>query len=487
MFTDERRSVVCEKIQQQGIRAFHERLSPQVFVEAAKRAGIVIAKSPLNLGVLVWLGISAAGNVALDFATILIETLRVLEDQPGFERSAVGRERRRASQRRRPKSPQSPRGRGKQLVSEEAFCQARLRMPLAFWSSLIVVLVELFLDGHRSRVTFRGFRVLAMDGTEIDLPNWKTLQTEFGRAKNKTGQHKAQARMVMLQFPLVRLPFRYELVPLSDGEITVGRRLTQHLEADDLLLLDAGFWSYGLLCDIQRQGACFAIRRKANVDLRPGKWLGTGDRLMSWTPRDSRGQWQAEALPPSMRLRVIRYQVPGFRPQELVTNVLDPEQLSREDWTRLTTECDAEGRLLPGLYHRRWDIETTYRELKVDQGLERSLRSRTAAGIQYEVAGHVVLYLLTRWLLVESAAIHDLDPLRLSFQHAMNELQLIRQTLMTASPERLPELLTRLLNRIATHVIPFRPGRHYERRKKSSNYKRKSNRVKKQGKSQNKT
>ena len=41
--------------------------------------------------------------------------------------------------------------------------------------------------------------------------------------------------------------------------------------------------------------------------------------------------------------------------------------------------------------------------LKVDQGLDRHLRSHTPASIEYEVAGHVVLYLLIRWLIVEAA------------------------------------------------------------------------------------
>lgn len=487
MFTDERRSVVCERIQEHGIRAFRDRLSPVVLAEAARRAGLMIVKCPLNIGMLVWLGVSSAWNTGLDFATILGETLRVLEDQPTFEKSALGRERKNARRRRAPKSQHSPRGGGRTLVSEEAFCKARLRMPLAFWSSLIVVLCEIFLQKHLARVTFRGFRVLAIDGTEIDLPHGKTLPTAFGRAKNKSGQHKAPARMVMLPLAFARLPYRYELVPLSTGEITVARRLTAHLQRDDLVLLDAGFWSDGLLCDIPRRGAFFAMRWKSGLKLRPGKRLGHGDRLMSWTPLDTRGQWKKEELPPSMDLRVVSYQVPGFRTQQLVTNVLDPERISRADWTRLTTECDPDGRLLPGLFHRRREIETTYCELKVKQGLEVSLRSRTAAGIQYEVASPVVLYLLVRWLLVEAGARQQIDPLRLSFQHALNELQLIRHALTTASPHWAATLVSRLLDRIASHVVPHRPGRHYERRKKSSNYKRKSNAARNQVKTNKKS
>jgi hypothetical protein len=46
------------------------------------------------------------------------------------------------------------------------------------------------------------------------------------------------------------LPHRYELCPLDEGEVTIARRLAQHLAKNDLVLLDACFWSYGLLCDI---------------------------------------------------------------------------------------------------------------------------------------------------------------------------------------------------------------------------------------------
>ena len=101
---------------------------------------------------------------------------------------------------------------------------------------------------------------------------------------------------------------------------------------------------------------------------------------------------------------------------------------------RLTTDCEECGQLRPGLYHRRWEIETTYRELKVEQGMEQGLRSRTEASIQYEVASHIVLDLLVRWMMVEAAESHRLDPLRLSFKQALAELQSLRHSLIIASP-----------------------------------------------------
>jgi hypothetical protein len=170
-------------------------------------------------------------------------------------------------------------------------------------------------------------------------------------------------------------------------------------------------------------------------------------------------------LPAETRLRVIRYTVRGFRSGAVVTSVLDPAVISREQWVRLAA-VDEAGRVLePGLYHRRWEIETSFRELKVTQGLEGHLRGRSPAAIHYEVAGHLLLYLLTRWLLVEAARRAGLpDPLRLSFAAALVELAELRETLLHAAARRIARvLLPRLLERLASHRVADRPGRHYPR------------------------
>ena len=484
MFRDERRFEVWETICQRGIRAFASQLTPDVLAETAQRAGLVVAKSPLCLVNLVWLGIAAALDKTQNFATILTVTLKLLEDQQEFYATQVGRAKKQAQRqttkrgaRRRKKicrrSKHSPYRDDPTLVSEEAFAKARSRMPLAFWVNLIVVLSERFGQKHRRLLEFRGFRLLAMDGTTIDLPNWKPLRNYFGTARNARGNQNAQARMVMLQFPLARVPFRYELCPLDQGEVTIARRLVQHMCSNDLVLVDACFASYGLLWDIQRRGAFFAIPIKRELNLQHTKRLGRHDALMRWSPKDSRGQWRKEGLPKSIELRVITYAIPGFRPQRLATNVLDARRISRDDWVRMATDCSENGKFQPGLYHRRWEIETTYRELKVEQGMEGGLRSRTPESIQYEVAGHVVLYLLVRWLMVEAAVERGKDPLRLSFKHALRELLALHPSLVTAAPEWIPILLVRLLNRIAEHEVPYRPGRRYPRRKSSTNYKTK--------------
>jgi len=489
MFKDEQRYEVWSEIRQHDLRAFSKLLTPEAFAEAALRARISVVQSPLYVINLVWLGISAAMHATDSFACVLTMTLKLLEDQQGFAQSKVGRAQKQGHRKKcAGRSKHDPRRDDPTEVTEEAFAKARQRMPLEFWMQLIILLGERFEAQHGARHRFRGFRVLAMDGTRLDLPNWQALRSHFGTAKNKSGRHHTQAQMVLLQFPFTRLPCHYQLAPVSVGEVTLALALTAHLRKGDLVLLDAGYWSYGLLWAIAQRGAHFAIRLRQGLNLKTLRRLQKNgqDRLVRWTPKDSRGNWRKQKLPKSIDLRVVEYQIPGYRRQALVTNVLKPQKISRDDWTRLSSECETAGqKLLPGLYHRRWEIETTYRELKVEQGLDRCLRSRTVASIEYEVAGHVVYYLLVRWLMTEAAAKHGLDPLRLSFVEAVRELEAIRVALLAADPRWATcVLLPRLLDRIAQHPVLVRPGRHYPRKRKTPNRKHKpqpSTKVKKKG------
>lgn len=461
MFKDDTRSAFTRQLQQSDWHAFSQILTPTLIAQAASQCTLEIVASPLAIPSLVWLAVAAAWLVATPFADMFRLTQQVLQDQNGYANSA-------AKKRRRGKSKHSPKPRDiTQLPSEEAFVKARKRLPFEFWLALVSLLSDAFAQKYAQQVTFRGLRLLAMDGTLVNLPNWGALRKAFGAATNQSAQARAQARLVLLQFPLARIPFRFELTALREGEITVAKRLVAHLQANDLLLWDAGFWSYGLFWAVQQRGAFFAIRLTQKAKFKTLKKYDRNDRLVRWTP--SR-RWPN--LPVSMDLRILRYKVPGFRTQQIVTNLLDRERLSYEDWFRLSWECDSEQRLLAGVYHRRWEIETTFRELKSVQGMEKGLRSRTAASIRFEIAGHILLYLLLRWLIMQAAEQSGCEPLQLSFAHALAELQGMRVALLTASVSWAKTLVQRLLDRIASHRVTWRPGRWFPRRKSSSNHRR---------------
>ena len=470
MFKDELRDKVWNEIRQSDLRAFEQMLKPQVFAEAARQAGVRIGCSALNLVNLVWLGIASARQSGSTFAFVLTTTLKLWQDQERFCDPSWGQQKkaRRGKGQQKGRGPKKskhhPRRDDPTQLTEEAFVQARQRMPLAFWMALVTILAQRFQQNHPRQLSFRGYRLLAMDGTTLTLPNVQRLRQHYGRPANGARKKAApQARLAMLTLPGVRIPIAYEVAPLADAEITLAGRLLRHVQARDLLLMDRGFISYGLFWQIQDRGACFGTRLRKDLKYKLVQRLGDKDQLVEWTPTDSRRQWRH--LPRSIRLRVIHYQFPGFRASAIVTNVLDPQQLSREDWVRMAHECDDNGKFTPGLYHRRWEIETSFFELKVVLQMK-SLRSHTPASLEYELAGRVVYYLLVRWLIVAAAEKHGLDALRISFTNAVRELEQIRAALTTGHPDWVRRvLLPRLLERIVSHLVPLRPGRHYPRPK----------------------
>jgi len=464
MFTDERRRNVWDQIRQYDLRAFAKWLTPDLLMQAAGDAGLRVGRGPLSLVNLTWLAVASALHTSKSFADVLGLTLKLLSDTEGFASTPLGKEQRNAKRRiaAGSRSRHDPRVRDATTVSEEAFTSRRRSVPTEYWLALLALLGERFEAAHGKWTHWHGLRLLAMDGTEITLAGWKRLAAFFGTAKNGKGKPAPQVRLVMLQFPLARIPYRYELGPKRVGEKTLASRLMEHLLPNDLLLLDRGFWSYGLFWQIQNRQAFFGIRLFKAAKLKTLRRLGPKDRLVRYAPTDRK--WRKQGLPESIDLRVIDYQIKGFRPSAVVTNVLDPQVTTRKDWVRLTVESEPGRRLDPGLYHRRWEIETTFFEMKVSQGMKTALRSRTPEGIRYEVAGHVLFYFLVRWLMVEAATDHGEDPLCLSFVQALRELQDMNQTLIAASRQRVAQvLLPRLLARIAEHVVPRRPGRHYSR------------------------
>ena len=500
MFTDERRRSVWEQIRQSDLKAFASILSPQVLSQAAERAGLRLGRGVLNLGTLTWLALSGALRPRLSFCLVLVHTFASLSKigclpsprnckppAAGTARcKSGGGTKRRAKHECRPRKKHDPRVAPDREPSEEAFVQARKAMPLKYWVMLFMVLGELYELHHRRMLTFQGLRLLALDGTTIPLPHHKALGDYFGFARNQrskrrdkeqakpkrpTGQEagkcrseqepgkpRPQARMVMLLLATVRMPWRYELTPRDEGESTVAARLLKDIRPNDMVLMDRGFFHFNLFQQINDANAFFAIRRVKKLRLKTLKRTSRHERLVLWAPASRR--WKGA----TMKLRVIDYQIKGHRKTAIITNLLDEKRLDRPQFVGLSqSEAWVTERDL-GLYHQRWQIETAFRELKRVQELHGRMRGKTPEAIRFEVAGHVLLHLLTRWLISEAATKEGLDPLRLSFKDALLEVQSVADALPYLSPEKQARRLAHLLHYIAAHTVPFRPGRHYPRK-----------------------
>lgn len=336
-------------------------------------------------------------------------------------------------------------------VTEEAFAMARRQLPLRFWRALFQRLRQRYEQRFAEAMRWKDrWRVLAVDGSDVRLPNRAILADFFGRAQSGHGQSRQpQGRLVALCSVFTGFCLAFVFMPRRFTEHLALRHLLRHLRPHDLLLADCGFFSYAAIWHLPQRGADFLLRlsQQAAGFARCLHRLQPNDAIVQFCPTAAiRRKWPA--LPDHLVGRLIRYQRPGFRVSWLLTSITDPQQASADE--------------LIDLYHRRWQIETLYREWKHSLDIQR-LCSHTPAGLTKEIHAHLLLINLIRWLMTEAVQGTEHHPVDLSFHTTLslvqNALLLMRQT----RPEHLIALHQRLLAEIRAARIRKRPDRSYPR------------------------
>ena len=195
----------------------------------------------------------------------------------------------------------------------------------------------------------------------------------------------------------------------------LGRVLRQGL----LFLLDAGLYAFELVWTIADQNQAFLVKVPRTVKLKRLKTLPDGSYLAllpgkiedPQTPSSEKGRTRWKKV--SMVVRIIDYTIPGFRPVRLMTNMLEPDITARE---------------LVLHYHKRWDIELTYDEIKTHQGVTlrgqspTTFRSKRPDLVEQELYAMLIMYNLVRLLIAQAATAYGKDPRLISFSDALQHL-----------------------------------------------------------------
>jgi hypothetical protein len=249
---------------------------------------------------------------------------------------------------------------------------------------------------------WRGLLVCAIDGTSMFVPNSAANAAAFGR---QTGRPDAESGYPMLRLLTVvacgtRTVIDAVFGPYRIGETSYAPELLRCLKPHMLLLADRNFAATALVEQIAAAQAHMLIRCRDTRVLPPIKRLP--DR--SWLARMG-----------SVTVRVI---------DAAITVRLD-SGATRVGHYRLVTTLTDETRYpaheLVGLYHHRWEIETSYLELKSTTLGGRVLRATTPAGITQEVYALLITYQALRTALADtSLARPDIGPDRLSFTVALH-------------------------------------------------------------------
>lgn len=339
-------------------------------------------------------------------------------------------------------------------LCDSSLSERRSRLPWEVFSELMRLgLRALAQRASHPQAFWRGWRLLALDGTQFSLTNTPQIRATTRKAKSRRGR-AAFAKIttgVLLELGLHN-PLAAAIGREGQSEWALALQLLASLPAQALLLADRLHGCAAFIAAAQgvcaKVGSHFLVRARSKIHVQVLQRCKDGSRLVR-VPVQQKGR--QHVIVQWLQLREIRARVqrPGFRAVQfrLWTSLLDPDTAPAME--------------LIELYARRWEHELYYRELKRQLRKSSVLQSHTLETGAQEIAALVLASaLLARQR--ASAAGGQTPVLRVSF---IKTLELMRPLWLTLalgadllSPRQKQQLTERFLERAGRYVT--RPRKH---------------------------
>lgn len=273
------------------------------------------------------------------------------------------------------------------LCSKQAFSQQRQKLkPEAFAALNQQLIAEFYADGDFGK--FHSFRLLAMDGSTLELPESQEIVQYYGRAANQESS-LPMGRCSLLHDVVNQITLHAILAPYLSDDRTMG---WQHLhwlqtsitdEFPSLLLMDRGYPSIDLIAQLQAQGLAFIMRVSEQCSLQEIRdFAASGQRQVTitldvTTPKRRKNQRLQTALKQlayaPLAVRLLSIDLPDGNKEYLLSNLIDDRTAERT--YSLDFFCEA--------YRKRWGIETQYAFDKTLLEIE-NFSSKKVVGVQQD-------------------------------------------------------------------------------------------------------
>lgn len=332
--------------------------------------------------------------------------------------------------------------------ADSSYCDARQRLPLAFFLRLNRAVLERCRRSSDDdpRALWCGHRVFFLDGSSFSMPDTPPLRATFGQSGQQADGCGFPTAHVLVQFHAYTGYLLHAIPgPLRTHDLADVADTHRNLRAGDVVGGDRAFCSYAHLALLQQRRAygLFRAHQRQIVSFRPrrahvppgrqpkrweagmprSRWLrrlGRDDQIVEYFKPAPCPEWmdaqQYKALPASLLVRELRVPVrtPGGRVRvlTLVTTLLDSKRYPKE--------------VLARLYEKRWRVEVNLRHLKQTLKMD-VLRCETWQGVWKELLVFVIIYNLVRRVMLEASRQQRVEADRISFVDALRWLREARR------------------------------------------------------------
>ncbi|WP_252232280.1 IS4 family transposase [Clostridium sp. ZBS15] len=331
-------------------------------------------------------------------------------------------------------------------ITKQAFSQARRKvLPEAF-----IYLLDKINEGFYSVPfkKYRGYRLLAIDGTVLQLHNSEELKNTYGYIENQNAK-VARARASALYDIENDMIVASKLEHYRIGERETAEKLLNKLcelgKYNDLILFDRGYPSKDFIDFIETKNLKYLMRVST-------RFL----KIVVNAPKEDQ-VIEVKHNQVTLKIRVIKFKLDSGITEILITNIFD-EGFSVADFKEL--------------YFKRWAIEVKYNEIKNKLQIE-NFTGKTQMAIEQDF--YATIYLANMVSLAKKDAERSMaekyTDKNLKYEYKINTNILIgklKDTLITLiamnNPWKRSRMLKFIQEEIERNVIPIRPNRTFERK-----------------------
>lgn len=336
-----------------------------------------------------------------------------------------------------------------ETYSQQAFSKGRMRIKWEAFREIFKLTVEDCYSQYDCQY-FEGYRLLAVDGSRLNLPFHAESAEVFGIQKSSGDQIFALASCLYDVLNGIIVDAAIAPYIASERDLAAEHiRNVQKINHPDLVLFDRGYPSSELIQLLEKGSFKYLMRCSESFILGFKKQIRGNDCVVTYRFKDTKIE---------CTFRVVQVMVNNTR-EILITNIFD-DSFTREQFKEL--------------YHLRWGIETKYDDIKNKLQIE-NFSGITPLAIRQDFYATMFLSNLASLMIIENR--EEIERRNISgsnkYQYKANVNTVISEMkenvimlLITESKRKQRKLLKNIYSTISRAVVPIRPNRSFERSKK---------------------
>ena len=349
-------------------------------------------------------------------------------------------------------------------ATKGAFSLQRSKLLPVFFQVWNKWLVDSFYEHYGEKIKrWKGFKLLAVDGSTAFLIDRKDVVDYFGTQGNQHGE-SPMARVMQIYDVLNDITVMGNIYPIKTSEQAIISTQVEYLFSDSITLFDRGFPSYELLFLMLNQETPrhFVIRCKTSFNKEVAAFVQSKEtsKIVAFKPS---AKAMAKLLKrgyiitaqTAIKIRMVKVKLSSGEIEVLLTNLYNEDLYTVSDFKYL--------------YGLRWGIETSYGTQKNQMQMEQFSGHRIIC-IQQDYAASVFVANLQS--LISKQCENHLQKINLTrkYNYKINRnvsWASVKDNIVRLFLNNNPvEILGQLQHIFERYIEPIRPGRNFKRIKK---------------------